>query len=68
MSDTDSPSDRIDPILEDWGLLPNEPCRFCHRIGGVRFQIDESPWGLANPQVMTCGNCGSTWTADSATA
>jgi hypothetical protein len=45
----------------DWGHLPNEPCRFCHQIGGVYFRVDDSPRGKNEPQVVRCENCGRDW-------
>lgn len=49
----------------DWGALPAEPCRFCHKAGGVFFRIDDSPTGLNQPQEARCDLCGQTWAADS---
>jgi hypothetical protein len=64
MSDSDYPVD-AGLLAGDWGALPQEPCRYCHRPGKVRFLIDDSPWGKTQPHVTTCGWCNRTWTADS---
>lgn len=52
----------------DWGHLPNEPCRFCHKQGKVYFQIDDGPEGRRGLQASRCDNCGRSWTVDSANA
>jgi hypothetical protein len=49
---------------QDRGALLNEPCRYCHEVGGVYFVLDDSPWGKSQPQVVGCSRCGATWTAD----
>lgn len=57
-----------DNATGDWGHLSNEPCRFCHEIGGVYFRIDDSPCGKNEPQCVRCDKCGRTWEADSTAA
>lgn len=53
------------PDMPDRGYLLEEPCRFCHRAGGVWFLIDDSPFGKNTEQVVACDYCKNTWTADS---
>lgn len=52
----------------DWGSLPLEPCRFCHKIGGVLFRVDDSPLGKNQPQVVRCDLCGRDWEVTSSLA
>lgn len=52
----------------DWGLLPGEPCRFCHKQGKVFFHIDDGPEGRRGLQAVRCDACGRSWTVDSSTA
>lgn len=52
----------------DWGALRQEPCRFCRRLGGVHFLIDDGPEGKVGLQSMRCDLCKRTWTADSSCA
>jgi hypothetical protein len=52
----------------EWGQLPDEPCRYCRRIGGVMFMIDDGPEGRAGLSSVRCDLCGRTWVADSTTA
>lgn len=54
----------ITPQQEDYGYLSNEPCRYCHQQGGVRFVIDDSPFGKCTSQVVNCTLCGSVWNVD----
>lgn len=50
------------------GALLNEPCRFCHKVGGVWFVIDDSPFGKNSSQACGCSLCGANWDADSPVA
>lgn len=52
----------------DWGSLPDEPCRFCRKAGGVHFMLDDGPEGRVGLQPMRCDLCGRTWEADSVAA
>jgi hypothetical protein len=52
----------------DWGHLPEEPCRYCRRVGGVMFRNDDSPRGKTEPQAIRCELCGRVWEADSSSA
>lgn len=57
--------DRVPPLDRiERGYLLGEPCRYCWRIGGVWFLIDDSPFGRATAQVVACDHCKNTWTAD----
>lgn len=46
----------------DWGLLPLEPCRYCHQQGGVQFLASNQPLDQHAQQVR-CVNCGRAWEA-----
>mgnify|MGYP001588248203 CR=1 len=50
--------------MECRGWLPREPCRFCHKTGGVYFVVDDSPFGRNTPQVTACDICKNNWTAE----
>jgi hypothetical protein len=50
---------------DERGALSHEPCRYCHRQGGVYFVVDDSPFGRNSPQVTACSLCGMSWEADS---
>ena len=52
-------------VVEQWGSLPLEPCRFCRETGGVLFLLDEGPPGRESPVIVRCGKCGRHWEADS---
>jgi hypothetical protein len=52
-------------VISNKGALPQEPCRFCHKIGGVYFIIDDSPFGKSTVQVVSCNLCKATWEAHS---
>lgn len=52
-------------VVEQWGSLPQEPCRFCREAGGVLFLIDDGPPGRESPVIVRCGKCGRYWEADS---
>jgi hypothetical protein len=57
-----------DAITGDWGTLPQEPCRFCHEIGGIFFMIDNGPEGHTGLQTVRCDKCKRWWIVDSACA
>ncbi len=48
----------------DRGYLHEEPCQFCHKVGGVWFLIDDSAYGKNASQVVGCDLCGNIWTSD----
>lgn len=52
-------------IVEQWGSLPLEPCRYCRVAGGVLFLIDDGPPGRESPVIVRCTKCGRHWEADS---
>lgn len=52
-------------VVEQWGSLPLEPCRFCRETGGVLFLHGEGPPGRESPVIVRCGKCGRHWEADS---
>ena len=52
---------------EDWGALPQEPCRYCRRQGGVQFLASEHPFDN-HAQLVRCELCGNVWEADSSSA
>lgn len=54
--------DGLPPDLPDRGYLPWEPCRFCHRLGGVWFVVDDSPHGRNTEQIVSCDHCRNVWT------
>ena len=58
----------IPDVLPDRGYLLGEPCRYCHRAGGVYFIIDDSSFGKSTPQVVACDKCKNTWTVDGSSA
>lgn len=58
---SDFPDDQPDAC----GDLAGEPCRFCHKAGGVGFVVDDRPLGKHLPQVVYCSLCKSSWNADS---
>jgi hypothetical protein len=64
----DGPGDKKATGEEEWGALPNEPCRYCRQPGGVYFLVDDGPEGRVGLQPMRCDRCGRTWIADSASA
>lgn len=51
--------------IGEWGSLPQEPCRFCRKPGGVIFQVNEGQKNLCDPQVVMCRLCKKDWIADS---
>lgn len=55
-------------IEGDWGYLPKEPCRYCHKQGGIYFQVDDGPEGRKGLSAVRCDFCKRTWTADSSSA
>ena len=59
---------RYDAQTGEWGSLPQEPCRYCRRQGGVQFLIDNGPEGRTSAQIVRCALCGRDWLADSAMA
>lgn len=52
---------------DDWGALPDEPCRHCRRTGGVEFLSSNHPLDQHAQQVR-CRLCGRAWEADSPSA
>ncbi len=56
---------RVRPDIDeaDMGTLPEEPCLYCHRPGGVYFIIDDSPFGKTTEQVVACDRCKNSWVA-----
>lgn len=48
----------------DWGTLPNEPCRFCGRVGGVQFCASENPIDRTGSQIVQCTLCKAVWNVD----
>jgi hypothetical protein len=69
--------DRFEPYLgrhdratkaDEWGHLPNEPCRYCRKPGGVYFLQDNGPEGRDGLQPMRCENCKRDWIAGTSTA
>lgn len=52
----------------EWGALPQEPCRYCRRQGGVQFRLDDDPTVQHGPQIVRCELCGRWWEADSSSA
>lgn len=52
---------------DDWGKLPDEPCHFCRRPGGVEFLASNHPLDQHAQQVR-CRLCGNCWQADSSLA
>ena len=61
MSDPDQP----DLGGNDWGTLPQEPCRYCRQPGGVEFLASTQPLDLYGSQTVRCRLCGRVWDADS---
>ena len=51
----------------DWGSLPNEPCRHCHKVGGVMFLIQDG-WDKNLPQMVRCTLCHNVWEATTGVA
>lgn len=49
---------------DNWGALPEEPCRHCHEKGGVQFLIDDSPHGKNTSQIVRCTKCRNAWDVD----
>lgn len=49
----------------EWGWLDQEPCRYCHEIGGVFFRADDFPQDRNQTQVVRCDKCGRNWECDS---
>lgn len=63
MSENQTPA-----ILNEWGHLPAEPCRYCHAQGKVYFMLDAGPEGRDGQQTNRCDACGRSWVADSSAA
>lgn len=47
----------------DWAALPEEPCRYCRRVGGVQFLASNHPLDR-DAQTVRCVLCYRVWTAD----
>ena len=56
------------PASDQWGALTEEPCRYCHRQGGVQFWLSSHPLDNNGPQVVQCILCKNVWNADRGTA
>lgn len=46
----------------EWGVLSEEPCRYCYEIGGVQFLLENRP-GEAGVVIVHCKRCHRTWEA-----
>lgn len=53
---------------DEWGYLPNEPCRYCKSIYCVYFRKSEGDVNKNDPQVVRCDACGRDWVAESSLA
>ena len=47
-----------------WGILKDEPCRWCGEVGCVQFLADDHPLNNIGPQVVQCVACGRVWDTD----
>lgn len=56
-----------DHVTGDWGKLPEEPCRYCHRQGGIMFMVQDGPEKHL-PQIVRCELCKRSWEANSVDA
>lgn len=52
----------------EWGHLPQEPCRACHRIGGVHFDASDGPESRRGHETVRCNYCGNVWYPGESTA
>jgi hypothetical protein len=69
MSEDQQPPERPYSAIEgEWGYLANEPCRYCHEVGGIFFLIDDGPEGKTGLSPIRCDRCKRTWTPDSSNA